>query len=114
MACVKGHENGFEHFQLPEPTLQDFDLGMKCDLLPADSSRGPAVLVHVSLFQVSTERDLGSLHYIRTRSFLGGKDSPTGRDRSATLDAIRTVLPLHIAQLVQDPLGFRRNEPFPV
>jgi len=106
--CVLEHVNGFQHFDPLVEGLEDFDLGIKYHDNPAPppsgSPREPALFVFVSVLQRSTERDLGTIHYCRSRTFLenallrdGGPSNPA--DRASTVSTILGRLANDVARL---------------
>jgi hypothetical protein len=121
--CVVEHVNGFRHFDPLVEGLKDFDLGIKFHDNPAPpptgSLREPGLFVFVSVFQPSLERDLGTIHYCRSRTFLqdglprdGRPSSPT--DRAATVSAILSRLVSDVASLAGGDLTTSETDPIGV
>jgi len=118
--CVVDHVNGFQHFDPSIEGLEDFDLGIKFHDNPAPpppgSPREPALFVFVSVFQRSPERDLRTIHYCRSRTFLqdgllrdGRPSSPA--DRAATVSAILGRLVNDVASLAGGDLATSEKDP---
>jgi len=121
--CVVEHLNGFQHFDPPVEGLEDFDLGINFHDNPAPpplgSPREPALFVFVSVFQRSPERDLGTIYYCRSRTFLqngllrdGRPSSPA--DRGTTVSAILGRLVRDVASLAGGDLTTSEKDPIGV
>jgi hypothetical protein len=121
--CVTEHINGFEHFEPHVAGLDDYDLGVKYfDNIappPLGSSTEPALFVCISVFQISSERDIGTIYYCRYRSFLqdGLPRNGTGsssNDRARTLSSVLQRLPMDVALLAKDRLTSSEAAPISV
>jgi hypothetical protein len=118
--CVVEHVNGFQHFDPSVEGLEDFDLGIKFHddsaPPPPGSPREPALFVFVSVFQRSPERDLGTIHYCRSRALLQNgllrDGSPSSSaDRDATVHTILGQLASDVADLARGDLITPETDP---
>jgi hypothetical protein len=81
MPCLNIHQNDFQHFEPGIPELADYDLGIKMvynEAPPPPGSRSePRLYLYVSVLELRNQRDHGSIHYARSRTFF--KDKPPGK-----------------------------------
>lgn len=86
MKCL-GHVNDFNHLDSGIPEMAVYDLGIKFrddDLPPPPGSRSePRLYLHVSVKELKSQRDFGTIHYARSRTYLrdGFPSSQADRDR---------------------------------
>ncbi len=86
MKCL-GHVNDFKHLDsgIPEMAAYDFGIKFRDDHLPppAGSRSEPRLYLHVSVKELKSQRDFGTIHYARSRTYLrdGFPSSQADRDR---------------------------------
>lgn len=80
MKCLGYHENKFTHFDSGISEMADYDLGIKLrDTEPPDQ----VLYLYVSVKELQSQRDFGSIHYARSRTYLrdGFPSSQADRER---------------------------------
>ncbi len=74
MKCLWHHVNEFKHFDSGIPEMAAYDLGIKIrdDEAPAPAGSGsePRLYLYVSVKELESQRDFGTIHYARSRTYL--------------------------------------------
>ena len=87
MKCLGYHENKFTHFDSGISEMAAYDLGIKIrddEAPPPLGSRSePRLYLYVSAKELKSQRDLGTIHYVRSRTYLqdGFPSSQADRER---------------------------------
>lgn len=87
MKCLGYHLNEFKHFDSRIPDMTSYDLGIKIrddEAPPPSGSRSaPRLYLYVSVKELESQRDLGTIHYARSRTYLrdGFPSSQADRER---------------------------------
>ncbi len=93
MKCLGQHVNEFEHFDSGVPELSTYDFGIKLrdDKAPPPlgSRSEPRLYIYVSVKELKSQRDFGTLHYARSRTYLrDGFPSSQADQQRLQLDVI--------------------------
>jgi len=73
MKCLGQHVNEFKHFDsgVPEMSTHDFGIKIRDDAPPPPGSRSePRLYIYVSVKELKSQRDFGTIHYARSRTYL--------------------------------------------
>jgi hypothetical protein len=74
MKCIGHHVNEFKHFDSGIPEIATYDLGIKIrddEAPPPLGSRSePRLYLYVSVKELESQRDFGTINYARSRTYL--------------------------------------------
>ncbi len=114
-AKCQGHENGFRHLDPNIAVLDAYDLGIKLMDSPAPPPPGspsePRLYVFVSVRGSESGRDVGSIHYARSRTYLLGGFPSSEADRRRLTAAVLDRLERDVERLVAGDLHSSEEEP---
>jgi len=121
MTCLGYHENKFKHFDSGNPEMAAYDLGIKIRddeaPLPLGSRSEPRLYLYISAKELKSQRDLGTIHYARSRTYLqdGIPSSQADRERlqadvsSRLHDDVNALANGKLKSSEEDPIFIRPN-----
>ena len=114
-AICHGHENGFRHLDPNIVALDTYDLGIRLmdSSVPAPpgSPWEPRLYVFVSVRVLESGRDVGSIHYARSRTYLTGGFPSSEGDRRRLTAAVLERLERDVELLAAGDLPSSEEEP---
>ncbi len=114
MKCL-GHVNEFQHFDPGIPEMATYDLGIKMrdDQAPPPpgSPSEPRLYLYVSVKELGSQRDLGTIHYARSRTYLRDSFPSSQADRERLQSDVIGRLHGDVKELADHKLKSSEEEP---
>jgi hypothetical protein len=121
MKCLGHHVNEFKHFDSGIPEMAAYDLGIKIRddeaPPPLDSRSEPRLYLYVSAKELKSQRDLGTIQDVRSRTYLQDRFPSSQADRERLQgdvigrlhDDVNALANGNLKSSEEDPIFIRPN-----
>jgi hypothetical protein len=110
-----GHLNNFEHFDHGISSLEGFDIGIKFrdekSPPPPETPSEPRLYLYISIIEIESRQDLGTIHYARSRTYLQNGFPSCEVDRESMKSSVLSRLSTDIESRIKGNLHSSDENP---